>query len=108
MPVYTYRCENCGHQFDKHQDFSDQPVKVCPKCHKHTLQKVYRPAGVVFKGSGFYVTDKKQKTSATNGSGTAKKPKENSAGESKTEGKTESKTENKSEKSKPKSKSEDK
>lgn len=112
MPVYTYRCENCGHQFDKHQGFSDQPMMVCPKCHKHTLQKVYRPAGVVFKGSGFYVTDKKQKASAPNGSGTAKKPKENSAGESKTEGKAESKTENKtetkSEKSKLKPKSEDK
>lgn len=100
MPVYTYRCENCSHQFDRHQGFSDAPIKVCPNCGNHTLHKVYRPTGVVFKGSGFYITDKKNKASSSNGSGTIKKPKESSA----SEGKAESKPETKGEKSRPKTK----
>jgi|RifCSP13_1_1023834.scaffolds.fasta_scaffold37449_2 putative FmdB family regulatory protein len=65
MPVYTYRCENCGHQFDKHQSFAEEPLKVCPACQKHRLHKVYFPAGVSFKGSGFYVTDKRNGSSPT-------------------------------------------
>lgn len=59
MPVYTYHCEHCGHEFDKQQSFSDTALVVCPSCHKHSLHKVYKPAGVVFKGPGFYVTDKR-------------------------------------------------
>jgi len=62
MPIYTYHCENCEHEFDKRQSFSEEALVVCPNCHKHQLRKVYSPAGVVFKGSGFYVTDKKKST----------------------------------------------
>ena len=57
MPVYIYRCENCGVQFDKQQSFSEQPLSRCPECGKKTLKKVYQPVGIVFKGSGFYATD---------------------------------------------------
>jgi putative FmdB family regulatory protein len=57
MPVYTYRCENCGVQFERQQSFSDQPLTRCPECNKKTLRKVYTPVGIVFKGSGFYATD---------------------------------------------------
>ena len=57
MPVYIYRCTNCGVQFDKQQSFSDQPLTRCPECGKKTLKKVYQPVGIVFKGSGFYATD---------------------------------------------------
>ena len=57
MPIYTYRCKNCGIQFDKQQKFSDAPLTRCPECSKKTLQKVYQPVGIVFKGSGFYATD---------------------------------------------------
>jgi len=57
MPVYTYRCENCGVQFDRTQKFSDTPLTRCPECGKKTLRKVYTPVGIVFKGSGFYATD---------------------------------------------------
>jgi putative FmdB family regulatory protein len=63
MPVYTYHCENCGHQFDKRQSFSESALKACPVCRKHRLRKVYSPAGVVFKGSGFYVTDSRKSSS---------------------------------------------
>jgi putative FmdB family regulatory protein len=57
MPVYTYRCENCGVQFEKHQSFTDEPLKTCPECRKKTLKKVITPTKIIFKGSGFYATD---------------------------------------------------
>jgi putative FmdB family regulatory protein len=57
MPVYTYRCDNCGVQFEKQQSFSDQSLIRCPECGKKALKKVYQPVGIVFKGSGFYATD---------------------------------------------------
>ena len=57
MPVYTYRCDNCGVQFDRRQSFTDPLLKVCPDCGKKALHKVYTPVGIVFKGSGFYATD---------------------------------------------------
>lgn len=57
MPIYTYRCENCGFQFDKSQKFSDASLTKCPECGKKMLHKVYTPVGIVFKGSGFYATD---------------------------------------------------
>ena len=57
MPVYAYRCESCGVQFERQQSFSEAPLKRCPECNKNTLRKVIGPVGVVFKGSGFYATD---------------------------------------------------
>ena len=57
MPIYTYRCENCGVQFERTQKFTDPPLTRCPECNKKTLRKVYTPVGIVFKGSGFYATD---------------------------------------------------
>ncbi|MBE0695392.1 MAG: zinc ribbon domain-containing protein [Anaerolineaceae bacterium] len=57
MPIYTYRCENCGVQFERNQKFSDVPLTRCPECGKKSLRKVYMPVGIVFKGSGFYATD---------------------------------------------------
>jgi putative FmdB family regulatory protein len=57
MPIYTYRCESCGVQFERNQKFSDAPLTRCPECGKKSLRKVYLPVGIVFKGSGFYATD---------------------------------------------------
>jgi putative FmdB family regulatory protein len=57
MPIYTYRCSNCGVQFDRRQKYEDVPLKQCPECRKKTLHKVISPVGIVFKGSGFYATD---------------------------------------------------
>ncbi len=57
MPVYTYRCENCGIEFDYQQSFNDANLSVCPECDDKSLHRVYRPVGIVFKGSGFYATD---------------------------------------------------
>lgn len=79
MPVYTYRCDKCGIQFDKRQSFSDDPLTVCPECEQETLHKVYQPVGIVFKGKGFYATDHRSSSRATK------------APEKKTETKSESK-----------------
>ena len=66
MPSYTYHCEKCGYEFEKYQTFSEDPLRVCPKCHEKALRKVYKPALVVFKGSGYYVTDHKSAKSSLN------------------------------------------
>lgn len=65
MPIYTYRCENCGVQFEKHQSFTDNPLKTCPECKKKSLKKVITPTKIIFKGSGFYATDNKSPSGNT-------------------------------------------
>jgi len=65
MPIYTYRCESCGFQFEKKQKFSDPPLTRCPECEKKELRKVYTPVGIVFKGSGFYATDNRSPSGAS-------------------------------------------
>lgn len=75
MPIYTYRCENCGVQFDRQQSYSDQSLTRCPECNKNALRKVYLPVGIVFKGSGFYSTDHRSP------SGTGRTPAKEKAGE---------------------------
>jgi putative FmdB family regulatory protein len=65
MPIYTYRCENCGVQFERQQSFNDAPLKRCPECSKNALRKVYLPVGIVFKGSGFYATDHRSPSGAS-------------------------------------------
>jgi putative FmdB family regulatory protein len=68
MPIYTYRCKNCGVQFDEQRKFSDPPLTRCPECSKKTLIKVFQPVGIVFKGSGFYATDHRSPSGANRGS----------------------------------------
>jgi putative FmdB family regulatory protein len=72
MPIYTYRCENCGVQFDRQQSFNDEPLTRCPECRKRTLRKVFLPVGIVFKGSGFYATDHRSPSGARNAAHTEK------------------------------------
>jgi len=88
MPIYTYRCENCGVQFERQQSFDDTPLKTCPECRKKVLKKVITPTRIIFKGSGFYATDHK----SPSGAGATKKTekKEDAKPEAKTESKTES------------------
>ena len=83
MPVYTYRCESCGVQFERQQSFSDAPLKTCPECRKKSLKKVMTPVGIVFKGSGFYATDHKSPSGQV--SHKDKKPKESPASEAKSD-----------------------
>ena len=69
MPLYQYVCKHCNNEFELRQSFSDDPADTCPNC--GTVGEVHRliqPAGVIFKGSGFYVTDNKRKNPAAPGS----------------------------------------
>jgi putative FmdB family regulatory protein len=58
MPTYSYECKSCGHNFDVFQSMSDEPVKICPQCGREVRRLINGGTGVIFKGSGFYVTDK--------------------------------------------------
>ncbi len=84
MPVYTYRCGNCGVQFERQQSFTDQPLKTCPECRKKALKKVITSTKVIFKGSGFYATDNKSPA----GDASTKKSEKSEKKETKTESKT--------------------
>ena len=58
MPTYGYECKSCGHTFDAFQSMSDEPLKICPKCGREIRRLINGGTGVIFKGGGFYVTDK--------------------------------------------------
>jgi putative FmdB family regulatory protein len=62
MPTYTYQCDSCGHGFETVQRFADDPLTDCPQCGA-SIRRVIQPVGVVFKGSGWYITDSRPKSS---------------------------------------------
>lgn len=66
MPTYDYVCDACGNRFDMWQMFSADPITTCPRCQGH-VRRIIHPVGLVFKGSGFYITD-------TRGKGTVVEP----------------------------------
>lgn len=74
MPVYTYRCENCGVRFERLQGFNDPVLTRCPECNKKALRKVYTPVGIVFKGSGFYATDHRSPSGSSERSSKSTEP----------------------------------
>lgn len=61
MPTYQYRCPSCGHEFEEFQTMSEDPIELCPKCGKKTQRLISGGAGLIFKGTGFYITDYKRK-----------------------------------------------
>jgi putative FmdB family regulatory protein len=63
MPTYEYICNECEHQFEVVQSFSEAAIDSCPKC-KGAVRKLYNNVGVVFKGSGFYKTDSRTTSTA--------------------------------------------
>jgi putative FmdB family regulatory protein len=83
MPTYTYRCENCGVQFDLTLKFTDPQPTKCPECNKKTLRKIFTPVGIVFKGSGFYATDHRSPSGQTRPGSQAEKSAESKSEESK-------------------------
>lgn len=90
MPLYDYQCNQCGHRFEVRQGIKEDPLTVCPQC-GGAIRRVIHPVGIVFKGSGFYITDSRKQSSATstpssNGAEPAKseaKEKDAGSGESK-------------------------
>lgn len=59
MPTYDYRCDGCGHRFERFHSISDNSAIRCPVCAGHARRVISAGAGLIFKGSGFYVTDYK-------------------------------------------------
>lgn len=57
MPTYEYRCPQCGNDFEKFQKMSEEPVADCPECGTASQRRLSGGAGLLFKGSGFYITD---------------------------------------------------
>ncbi|MEO6457329.1 MAG: FmdB family zinc ribbon protein [Chloroflexia bacterium] len=57
MPIYEYECKSCGTRFDKMQPIHAEPLVVCLNCGEGPIRRVYQPVGVIFKGSGWYITD---------------------------------------------------
>ena len=90
MPIYEYRCGDCGHQEEFLQKVSEPPISVCTKCGKASFQKLLSAAGFQLKGGGWYATDFK-------GSGSKPAAKPDAKAETKTETKAETKAETKTE-----------
>lgn len=95
MPTYEYECEKCGHRFELFQSMSEAKRKRCPKCRGKVRRLIGTGAGMIFKGSGFYVTDyrsdsyKQQKKSESGDSSQAKdqpKPKSDAGPAPKSDG----------------------
>src|SRR4029453_13830414 len=58
MPTYEYQCDACGHKFEKFQSIKADPIRKCPECGKNKVRRLISSgAGLIFKGSGFYITD---------------------------------------------------
>lgn len=92
MPTYQYACTECGHRHEVVQSFTDEPLTECPQC-QGRLRKVFNSVGIVFKGSGFYRNDSREKpAAASEKSG----DKTDVKGEPKVDAKSENKTDKKS------------
>jgi putative FmdB family regulatory protein len=59
MPLYEYQCKDCGVRFERMQSFKDAPLTDCPEC-EGQVHRVIGASGIIFKGSGFYVTDSRK------------------------------------------------
>jgi putative FmdB family regulatory protein len=69
MPIYEYECHHCNNRFEIRQSFHDKPQADCPACGKKA-RRVFHPSPIIFKGSGFYVTDHRKKGDSSTGKAT--------------------------------------
>ena len=102
MPTYEYKCLDCGIQFDRFQSITEDPIQECPECSGQTKRLIGAGAGLIFKGSGFYITDyrsegykesaKKDKDSSPSGDGDSKSS-DSKSGDNKSSDSKSSKTE---------------
>ncbi len=67
MPLYEYQCKDCGVRFERAQSFHDAPLTKCPEC-EGEVHRVIGPTGIIFKGSGFYITDNRKSSNKANDS----------------------------------------
>jgi putative FmdB family regulatory protein len=87
VPTYQYACTACDHRFEQVQSFTDPTLTECPEC-SGRLRKLYGSVGVVFKGSGFYRTDSRAKSSAAASGSSEKSEKSSEKSEKKDSGGT--------------------
>lgn len=73
MPIYEYQCASCAHRFEVKQSIKDDPIKECVRCGKEVTKLISSPA-IMFKGSGWYITDYSDKMKPGSGSDTSEKP----------------------------------
>jgi putative FmdB family regulatory protein len=92
MPIYEYVCKECGHRFEKMQPITSEPLKECPNCGKSTIQRVFQPVGVIFKGSGWYITDSRNNSKSSSGKADGDKGSDKAAPAEKSEAKSETKS----------------
>jgi putative FmdB family regulatory protein len=90
MPLYEYQCKDCGVRFERTQSFNDAPLTKCPECDGR-VHRVIGATGVIFKGSGFYVTDNRSGSEGRRSSGKASGDKAEKDKSAEGEGKSESK-----------------
>ena len=103
MPTYEYKCLDCGIQFDRFQSITEDPIQECPECSGRTKRLIGAGAGLIFKGSGFYITDyrsegykesaKKDKDSSSSSDGADSKSGDSKGGDSKSGDSKSTKTE---------------
>lgn len=67
MPTYTYKCVKCSLQFETFQSIMDPPLQICPSCQGELKRVITGGTGLIFKGSGFYITDYSRKKNQGNG-----------------------------------------
>lgn len=79
MPTYSYECQACGHKFEQYQKFDDKAITRCPNCKKQKVRRLFEPAAIVFKGSGWYKTDSRSKATSTRSEKPAEKSSEKTA-----------------------------
>ncbi len=93
MPIYEYQCSQCSHQLESFERMTDTPLTDCPACGESSLQKLVSAAGFQLKGTGWYVTDFRNKTGAVENKSLENKSLENKSLENKSENKSEAKPE---------------
>ena len=68
MPIYEYECSLCHFHFDRKGHFDEEPIAVCPEC-EGKARRVIHPVPIIFKGSGFYITDNRKGSAADSDGG---------------------------------------
>lgn len=94
MPTYEYLCEKCGHEFEREQRITEDPVKTCPQCRARKVRRLISRTGFILKGSGWYsdLYSSAKPGAAKEGEGAGAEAKSESASDAKGEAKSDSKS----------------
>jgi putative FmdB family regulatory protein len=79
MPLYEYECKACETRFERMQPVTDPPISECANCGSGPVRRIFHPVGVIFKGSGWYITDSRKSSSASKSDSSNKPDKSDSS-----------------------------